>query len=195
METHTLAADITCIREASCKASAWVAVAALIVCMPGYADENGYRVMLERVPGADEIDAGEIQAGIRLLEEQLKIADSTNEGEIWSTLCAAFIISYSLDRAKNACNKAVAIAPTYYALNNRGVYHVYTGNLPAAKRDFEEVRPEDLHAYLENLKKTDIRLVAAGNLELVGQAMVSHRQKKPPNRNAVKSADIEDLND
>ena len=153
-------------------APALVIAAALMIGNQGFTDESRYRVVLENVPGADEIEAGNIQAGITMLKAQLNQIEQVNSGDIWTTLCAAYIINISLDQAERACTKAVEIAPTNHALNNRGVFRVYKGDLSGARKDFERVRPPDVEAYLDKLKTTNVRLVAAGNLELVNQRLV-----------------------
>ena len=168
-----------------------VLVTVLALCSAAHADEARYRVLLGRVPGADEVEAGKIRAGIRMLEDQLRDGDPARQGEVWSTLCAAFIIDRSLVEAERACNKAVAIDPSFYALNNRGVLRVYKGDLAGARADFERVRPSDVEAYLEQLKAADIRLVAASNFELVNELLAQHRPEKRKNWRDVSTADIE----
>ncbi len=154
-----------------------------------FADESRYRVLLERVPGADQIEAGNTLAGIKILEGQLNQAEQGNSGDIWSTLCAAYIINISLNQAELACTKAVHIDPSYYALNNRGVLRVYKGDLVGAREDFELVRPLDVEAYLNKTKTTNdrliagIRLIAANNFVLVNQLL------------AKRTAAIEDIID
>jgi hypothetical protein len=170
-------------------------VAALALCSSGHADEARYRVLLGNVPGADEVEAGDVQAGIRILEDQLKEADPAQRGEVWSTLCAAYIIDLSLVRANRACNKAVRTDPSYYALNNRGVLRVYEGDLAGAREDFGHVRPADVEAYLEQLKASNIRLVAASNFDLVNELLAMHRPAADRSRQPISTADVETLSD
>jgi hypothetical protein len=167
-----------------------------------FADESGYRVMLGNVPGADEIEAGNILAGIEILEHQLNQVKQENSGDIWSTLCAAYIINvspyianFSLVQAERACTKAVEIDPTYHALNNRGVFRVYKGDLISAREDFERVRPLNVEAYPDNLKTTNVRLVAAGNFDLVNQLLAKRTHSQVKGSGVVSTAAIEDLND
>jgi FMN phosphatase YigB (HAD superfamily) len=173
--------------------SCLVLLAALTLCSWSYAEETRYRVLLGRVPGADEIEAGNIRAGIRILEDQLKNGDPAKQGEVWSTLCAAFIINRSLVEAERACNKAVAIDPDDYALNNRGVLRVYKGDLAGARADFERVRPSDVEAYLEQLKAKNVRLVAATNFDLVGELLAMRRLEEGKSWREVSTADVESL--
>ncbi len=176
-------------------APALVIAAALMIGNQSFADESRYRVILENVPGADEIEAGNILAGIKILEDQLNQVEPGNSGDIWSTLCAAYIINVSLNQAERTCNKAVEIDPTRHALNNRGVFRVYTGDLIRAREDFERVRPLDVEAYLDKLKTTNVRLLAAGNFDLVNQLLSKDTPAEVKASHVVSTAAIEDLND
>ncbi len=176
-------------------ASALVIAIALIIGRQSFADESRYRVLLEDVPGADEIEAGNTEAGIKILEDQLAQVEQKNSGDIWSTLCAAYINNLALVQAERACNNAVDIEPTYYALNNRGVLRVYMGDLTGAREDFERVRPHDMEAYLERLKTNNVRLVAAGNFDLLNQLQAKRSHAGNEARTVLSAAKIEDLND
>jgi hypothetical protein len=160
-----------------------------------FADEPRYRVLLEDVPGADEIEAGDMATGIKILEEQLTQVEKSKSGDIWSTLCAAHIKNLALVEAKRACDKAIEIEPTYNALNNRGVLRVYKGDLAGARKDFGRVRPPDMEAYLETLRNNDVRLVAASNFELLGQLLAKRSAAEDETRGVLSTAKIEDLDD
>ena len=112
-----------------------------------------------------------------------------------STLCAAYIINIPLNQAERACAKAVEIDPTYHALNNRGVFRVYKGDLVNAREDFERVRPLDVEAYLDKLKTTNVRLVAASNYVLVNERLAKHSPAEVKASDVISTAAIEDLND
>ena len=159
------------------------------------AGEPGYRVMLESVPGADEIEAGNIRAGIKILKDQLYQVEPENSGDIWTTLCAAYIADISLYKAERACTNAVEIDPTYHALNNRGVFRVYDGDLIGAREDFDRVRLLNVEAYPDKLKTTNIRLVATGNFDLVNQLLAKRTHPQVKASGVVSTAAIEDLND
>ncbi len=175
-------------RSSSLIAPALAIAAALMIGNQSFADESRYRVVLENVPGADEIEGGTIQAGIKMLEDQLNQIEQVNSGDIWSTLCAAYIANISLNQAEHACTKAVEIDPTYHALNNRGVFRVYKGDLSGAREDFERVRPPDVEGYLDKLKTTNVRLVAAGNFDLVNQLLA-----KVKTSDVMSTAAMEDI--
>ncbi len=172
-----------------------VIAAALMLGNPSVADVYPFRVVFEDVPGVEEIRAGNIQAGIDMLVEQLKHVEPNSSGDIWVTLCAAYIINSSLDQAEPACTKAVDIAPIHAAYNNRGVLRIYKGDLSGARKDFERVRPLNMEAYMDELKKTDARLVAVGNVDLINQLLAKYTATEINASAVMSTAAIEDLND
>jgi len=191
-------------RSSSLIAPALVIAAALMIGNQSFADEPLFRVVVENVPGADEIEAGNIQAGIKMLEDQLNQVEQANSddiwstlysGDIWSTLCAAYIADGSLNQAERACTKAVEIDPTYQALNNRGVFRVSKGDLFRAREDFERVRAPHVESYLDKLKTSDVRLVAADNFDLVNRMLAKHTPAEVKASDVKSTAAIEDLND
>jgi tetratricopeptide (TPR) repeat protein len=160
----------------------------------GIADEFRFVVLLENVPGTNEIEDGKTKAGIKLLKDQLNQVEHENSGDIWSTLCAAYIVSGFLDQANRACNKAVEVDPTNHALNNRGVFRVHNGELSKAREDFDRVRPPHVEAYLDKLKVTETRLVAASNFELINKMLAERaREQDKKDSDAISIAAIEDL--
>ena len=175
-------------------APALVIAAILMIGNQSFADESRFRVLAEDVPGAEEIKAGNIQAGIKMLEDQLNQVGQVNSGDIWSTLCAAYISTVSLKQAERACNNAVEIDPTYHALNNRGVFHLSTGNLFKAREDFNRVRPLNVESYLDDLKRTNARLVAASNFDLVNKMLAKQTPAEIKASGVILTAAIEDLN-
>ncbi len=142
-------------RSSLLSAAALIVVATLGLGNPGIADDFRFRVVFEHIPGVGDIEMNNIQAGIDILEEQLKQVEQGDSGEIWTTLCAAYILNISLDQAEHACTQAVELNPTYPAYNNRGVFRVHTGDLSGAREDFERVRPFHMEAYIDELKTTD----------------------------------------
>ena len=172
-----------------------VIAAALMLANPSVADVFPFQVVFEDVPGVEEIRAGNIQAGIDILVEQLKRVESDSGGDIWVTLCAAYIINSSLDQAESACTKAVDLAPIYAAYNNRGVLRTHQGDLSGARKDFERVRPLNMEAYMDELKKTDARLVAVGNFDLINQLLAKYTATEINASAVMSTAAIEDLKD
>ena len=158
-----------------------------------FAGGNNFRVVYADVPGVEQLESGDVERGIEILEEQLKATDE-NSSDIWATLCATYIIQLSLDDAEPACDKAVETGPTYAALNNRGVLRAYLGDYSGAHDDFDRARPLQLEAYLAELMSKDVRVVAADNYRLIN--IVLARTGGGGNDAAVarRTAEIEDPN-
>lgn len=95
---------------------------------PGTADVLHFRVAFENVPGAAQIEAGNLAAGIQVIEERLHRDGSESRGAMLATLCAAYIINDSLHKAENTCNQAVATEPTAADYNNREVFRASAGD-------------------------------------------------------------------
>jgi tetratricopeptide (TPR) repeat protein len=169
--------------------------AALMLCNPSFADVFPFRVAFENVPGIEEIETGNIEAGIKVLEDQLEQVEAASSGDILATLCAAYIVNVSLEKAERACNKAVATDPTETAYNNRGVYRAFTGDLSGAREDFERARPGQLDAYMEELKTKDVGLMAVDNFRLIEELSEKHTPAEINVSVAASTAAIEDLND
>ncbi len=112
-----------------------------------------------------------------------------------ATLCAAYIVNNSLDKAEGACNKAVEVDPTKTAYNNRGVFRASTGDLSGARKDFERVRPRQLEVYLEELRTKDVPLMAIDNFHLIDELLAKGASSESKSSFAISTAEIEDLND
>ncbi len=160
---------------------------------PGVADVLHFRVAFENVPGAAEIEAGNLAAGIKVIKERLHRDGSENRGAMLATLCAAYIINDSLHKAEHACNQAVETEPTAAAYNNRGVFRASIGDYFGARVDFRRVQPRQLESYFEELKKSDPSLIAAGNFRLIDALMTKHSAVATNPVLAIKTATIEDL--
>lgn len=173
-------------------AQALIMAAALLVGNQSLADGSYFRVVYAEVAGVEELEAGNVEVGIKMLEEQLDQAEQGNSSDIWATLCAARIVTLSLDQAERACNKAVETGPTYAALNNRGVFRAYRGDFPGAREDFDRARPLQLEAYLEELTTKDVRVVADNNFHLINRVLARRGQASAAI--AKSTAEIEDPN-
>jgi len=172
-----------------------IIAAALMLGNPSIADVFPFRVAFENVPGVEKIDAGNIEAGIKVLEDQLDQIEPASSGDILATLCAAYIVNVSLHKAERACNKAVQTNPTETAYNNRGVYRAFTGDITGAREDFERVRPRQLDAYMEELKTKDVGLMAIDNFYLIEELSAKHTPAEISASVAMTTAAIEDLSD
>jgi tetratricopeptide (TPR) repeat protein len=168
-------------------------VMALVFGNQAFAGGNNFRVVYADVPGVEQLESGNVERGIEILEEQLKTADE-NSSDIWATLCATYIIELSLDKAEPACNKAVATGPTFAALNNRGVLRAYLGDYSGAHDDFDLARPLQLEAYLAELMSKDVRVVAADNYRLINIVLARTGAGENDAAVARRTAEIEDPN-
>lgn len=177
--------------------SALVLLAVLVVVVlhgkQGFADVLHFRVAFENVPGAQEIEAGNLKAGIRVLENRLNDTTQGNRGPLLATLCAAYIIDDAMRKAEQVCNEAVEINETASAYNNRGVFRASTGDYFGARRDFARVTPRQPEIYLENLKKSNPPLIAADNFQLIDTLMIKHASTTREPIIAIETAAIEDL--
>ena len=143
-----------------------ILAAALLFSGMSFAESPSFRVAFEDVPGVEHIEAGNIDAGIKVLEEELASVAANSSGKLLTTLCAAYIVNQSTRKAKRVCNRAVAVDPSKSAYNNRGVYRALSGNLSGARDDFARVRPLEIEVYLEELRITDVPLIADDNFQL-----------------------------
>ena len=176
------------------KVLAFAAAAALMLGNPSFADVFHFRVAFENVPGVEEIEAGNIQAGIMVLEDLLDQIEPGSSGDILATLCAAYIVNVSLDKAERACDKAVETNPTETAYNNRGVIRAFNGDFSGASEDFKRAGPRQLEEYLNELRTTDVRLIAVDNLQLISEMSAKHTPAEVNTSVAWSTAAIEDLN-
>jgi hypothetical protein len=144
-----------------------------------YADDYDLRVVYADVPGTSKLEAGQIEAGVELLEAQLnEHSDGPAQeqaSDIMATLCAAYIISRSFDRADRPCNQAVERAPSFTALNNRAIYRAFTGDVAGAREDLDRARPAHLEAYINELAERDPRVVAHYNFGLIEELLAKRR--------------------
>ena len=170
-----------------------IIAAALMLANPSFAEVFPFRVAFENVPGVETIDGSNVEAGIKVLEDQLEQIEPASSGDILATLCAAYIINVSLHKAESACNKAVATNPSETAYNNRGVYRAFTGDLIGAREDFERVRPPDVEAYLDELKTKDVGLMSIDNFYLLEELSAKHTPAEINASLAMATATVEDI--
>jgi len=167
--------------------------AVLLFGNPSFAETRTFRVAFMWVPGTEQIEAGNLRAGIKELEDQLAQIELESSGDILTTLCAAYIVNRSLDKAERVCDKAVEINPTESAYNNRGVFRAYTGDLSGAREDFERIRPRQLEVYLENLWVRDVPLIATGNFDVVDKLLSKRALAEVDSTVASSAARIENV--
>jgi hypothetical protein len=177
--------------QRTAKARTLIIVAAFMFGSPSYSDEFSFRVAFERVPGVEDVEPGNIQAGIKVLTDQLNQTEQWNRGNVLVTLCAAYIVDMSLDKAQHVCNEAVELDPTDTAYNNRGVFRAFTGNWSGAREDFDRARPQQLEIYLNELKTKDVGLIAIDNFNLINELSVKYSRAELDVSATLKTAAIE----
>ena len=138
-----------------------------------HAETYPFRVSFQDVPGASELESGDIAGAIEILERQIE-QGGPETGLVLATLCGAYVIDGSLKKAGRVCNRAVRQYPGEAAYNNRGVLRVYTGDLRGAEADFARARPARMAEYLEYLKTRDSRLIADANFALLSDLAAKH---------------------
>jgi len=173
-------------------AHALMIAAVLVIGNQSFADDSHFRVVYSDVPGVEHLEAGSVERGIQVLEDQLKQSDKAKHSEVWATLCAAHIITLSLSQAEDACNNAVAAGATFAALNNRGVIRAYRGDFEGAREDFDRARPLRLEAYMKELVSNDVRVVAADNYRLINIVLARSGAGGSSAAVARSTAEIED---
>lgn len=149
------------------------AMALVAVSVPGMAENYPFRVAFENVPGAAELEAGDVEAGIEILEN-LVDDHRVNTGHVLATLCGAYIMDVSLEKAERVCDRAVAEHPGETAYNNRGVLRAFNGDFRGAQADLDRARPERMAEYIEYLRTKDVRLIADGNFGLLEKLAARH---------------------
>ncbi len=138
-----------------------------------YAEHVPFRIAFEDVPGSEQLVAGDVQEGIRILEAELE-KDDSDRGYILSTLCGAYLMDKALNKARPVCDQAANKYPGESSFNNRGVYRAVTGNLAGAIDDFKRAQPLEPDQYLEFLRTKDIGLIAMQNTDLLSDYQSRH---------------------
>lgn len=165
---------MTCSKTQENGAIYCVVLAALIAMnSASFAENFPFRVAFENVPGVEEITAGNVSDGIKILKQKIE-EDGAEKGLALATLCGAYIIELSLEEATQVCTDAVDKFPGETAFNNRGVLRVFTGDFEGALEDFDRARPAHMDEYLEYLMTKDVGLIATGNHDLL-EALESKR--------------------
>lgn len=167
----------------------------MIVCGTADAETYPFRVAFENVPGAAELDAGDIDTGIEILEQQLD-SDDADAGFVLATLCGAYVIAGTLHKAERVCQQAVAQYPGETAYNNRGVLRAFNGDFRGAEADFDRARPERMAEYMEYLKTRDVGLIADGNSGLLEKLVANHSSNEVKTSVAANTGiDVEPIKD
>lgn len=168
-------------------------VAILAFAGPGLAETFPFRVAFENLPGVEQIETGNFEAGIAMLEKQLEQAAPESRGDVLATLCGAYVMGHYLDKAAGTCDAAVRIHASDTAYNNRGVYRVFTGNFEGANADFNRARPHQMEEYLEYLKTKHAALIANTNYDLLEVLAAEHTPAELNSSVAMQPSTTEDV--
>lgn len=160
---------------------------------PGLADDFPFRVAFENVPGIEQIESGNIEAGIDILEQETGQGAAESMGDILATLCGVYVMTLSLDEAASTCDEAVNEWPGETAFNNRGVYRAFTGDFAGARDDFNRARPSRMDEYLEELRTKDVGLIADGNHGLLEELSARHTPDEVNTSVALSTATAKDV--
>lgn len=155
---------------------------------PGLASYFPFRVAFENVPGIEQIESGNIEAGIEVLEQQLGQDSGNSRGDILATLCGAYVMMLSLEKARITCDEAVSSWPGDTAYNNRGVFRTFIGDFSGAREDFNRARPGRMDQYLEELRTRDVGLIADTNHGLLEELSARHTPDEVNTSVAVSTA-------
>ena len=173
-----------------------VATAVLLLAVPAAGAQSlDYRVAFAEVPGIEDIDAGRYDKAIRRLEKRRADPGVAPLEDELATLCGTYIISGRWRDAGDVCDRAVEADRSHIAYNNRGVLRAQMGDIEGALRDFSRLRVPDeaMAAYVEALKRDNVRLIATNNFELT-RALQARRQaesRRASGARALRGADIE----
>lgn len=159
------------------------------------AETYEYQLLYAEVPGIDKALAGDLDATIEVLESRAKNVDNPYVTDEQATLCGLYIEKGKLDAARRTCNAAVDIDQSDLAYNNRGVLRVHLGDTAGALEDFDRARvlPDNQRRYIEELMRTDARLVASSNYAVATEHTVKRDHPGQSLASRVRGASVEEL--
>ncbi len=158
---------------------------------------NEFKLVYAQVPGIEKALAGDIDLAIADLE--LRARDPFNDymPDELSTLCALYVVTGKLEAGRKTCNAAVENDESDAAYNNRGVLRARLGDVAGAMRDLERARvlPDNQQRYIEELVRTDARLIASSNYAVVTKYAETRGRPDPVKAltGRVRGASVEDL--
>jgi hypothetical protein len=186
----------------SCKSSFFnrhshfVLLAFLVLTATSRAETYEFRVVFANVPGIEEIEAGNYDAAIKLLESRARASDRQYITDELATLCALYIVKGRFSAASVTCHDAVETDGSDTAYNNRGVLRAHIGYTVGALEDFKRARvlPSNLQHYIAERMKSDARLIASGNYEVARRFTARKSQTMAHSlADRVQGASIEDI--
>ena len=116
-------------------------VLGLIFMTAAGAQQPPARVAYPDIPGAVELERGEIAEGIAILKKHLVNTHRSNRGGVLAALCGAYILDEQFQKAQRVCDEAVkAPGMRAFSHNNRGVLRLIQRDYFGADRDFQRAR-------------------------------------------------------
>ena len=146
------------------------------------------RMAVESVPGAREIERGDIDAGIDRLHQVLEQSLPVPAGAVATDLCAAYIMQRNLASAERWCDRAVEESPRNGAAhNNRGVLRTLQGAFSAAVEDLREatslrnykVGAQSHTEMINQGYRHESRQIAARNLAIAERRWAAVKKEQP----------------
>jgi Flp pilus assembly protein TadD len=97
------------------------------------------RTAADEVKGTRDLEAGNIDKSIRVLERAYRSTPYDSKGAVLTNLCVAHALKRDFEMAMDYCNRAADRGKgSREAFNNRGVINAIQGNYTAAITDFEK---------------------------------------------------------
>ncbi len=154
-----------------------------------------YKVVYAEVPGIEEINHGNLDAAIEILESRVKDTNSHHVADELATLCALYIMKRKLAAAHRTCDVAVENDQSDAAYNNRGVLRAHLKDAAGAMEDFGRVRilPANRQRYFEELTRINARLLASSNYDVAERYAARRVDMGRALANSVVGASVEDL--
>ena len=100
------------------------------------ADQWELRTATTEVPGTREIEAGDLEKGIRVSQFAFTSIPYNRKPDILTNLCVAYILKRDAENATQYCDQAVERGGGNTAYNNRGVLRALQGDYQKALEDF-----------------------------------------------------------
>ncbi len=159
------------------------------------AETYNFKVVYAEVPGIEEINHGNLDAAIEILESRVKDTNSHHVADELATLCALYIMKRKIAAAHRTCDVAVENDQSAAAYNNRGVLRAHLKNAAGAMEDFARVRvlPAYRQRYFEELTRLEARLLASSNYDVAERYAARRADVGQSLASAVHGASVEDL--
>jgi len=147
----------------------------LVLTVSASAQAYEVRAGFPTVPGAAELENGQVTEAIEKLEAQVDSAQGDRKASVLTTLCGAYIVAGDFGSATATCEEAVKHNQRT-AYNNRGVLRALQGDLDGAKQDFVAASRIS-YGHFERITLRNRIETAARNAEKVGVRLAARKQR------------------